>query len=58
LSVADHPLGPATSHLLGKLLPHQLANQMRAPPPTDSSFFSSSYGVLAAISNCCSPPKG
>ncbi|KAF1866387.1 hypothetical protein Lal_00024397 [Lupinus albus] len=26
-SVADHPLGPATDHHLGKLLPHQLANQ-------------------------------
>ena len=24
-SVADHPLGPATDHRLGKLLPHQLA---------------------------------
>jgi len=23
--VADHPLGPATDHRLGKLLPHQLA---------------------------------
>uniref|UniRef100_A0A6N2K9N9 Ribosomal protein S12 n=2 Tax=Magnoliopsida TaxID=3398 RepID=A0A6N2K9N9_SALVM len=29
-SVADHPLGPATDHRLGKLLPHQLANQTRA----------------------------
>nr|VDD24766.1 unnamed protein product [Brassica rapa] len=37
-SVADHPLGPATDHRLGKLLPHQLANQTRAPPRADSSF--------------------
>ncbi|KAI5570992.1 hypothetical protein BDE02_11G063600 [Populus trichocarpa] len=55
---ADHPLGPATDHRLGKLLPHQLANQTRAPPWADSSFCSSAYGVLAAVSSCCSPPKG
>ncbi|KAE8649948.1 hypothetical protein Csa_012779 [Cucumis sativus] len=57
-SVADHPLGPATHHRLGKLLPHQLANQTRAPPRADSSFCSSAYEVLAAVSSCCSPPKG
>ncbi|CAN4125402.1 unnamed protein product [Withania somnifera] len=57
-SVADHPLGPATDHRLGKLLPHQLANQTRAPPRADSSFCSSAYGVLAAVSSCCPPPKG
>ncbi len=57
-SVADHPLGPATDHCLGKLLPHQLANQTQAPPRADSSFCSSAYGVLAAVSSCCSPPKG
>uniref|UniRef100_A0A6N2ND82 Small ribosomal subunit protein uS7 domain-containing protein n=1 Tax=Salix viminalis TaxID=40686 RepID=A0A6N2ND82_SALVM len=51
-------LGPATDHRLGKLLPHQLANQTRAPPRADSSFCSSAYGVLAAVSSCCSPPKG
>ncbi|CAH2057160.1 unnamed protein product [Thlaspi arvense] len=44
-SVADHPLGPATDHRLGKLLPHQLANQTRAPPRADSSFCSSAYGL-------------
>ncbi|WOG82307.1 hypothetical protein DCAR_0101470 [Daucus carota subsp. sativus] len=42
-SVADHPLGPATDHRLGKLLPYQLANQTRAPPRADSSFCSSAY---------------
>ncbi|KAK7277695.1 hypothetical protein RJT34_22710 [Clitoria ternatea] len=42
-SVADHPLGPATDHRLGKQLPHQLANQTRAPPRADSSFCSSAY---------------
>ncbi|PHT49963.1 NAD(P)H-quinone oxidoreductase subunit 2 A, chloroplastic [Capsicum baccatum] len=57
-SVADHPLGPATDHRLGKLLPHQLANQTRAPPRADSSFCSSAYRVLAAVSSCCSLPKG
>ncbi|KAJ3669778.1 hypothetical protein LUZ61_022632 [Rhynchospora tenuis] len=57
-SVADHPLGPATDHRLGKLLPHQLANQTRAPPRADSSFCSSAYGVLATVSSCCPPPKG
>nr|GEW78390.1 retrotransposon-related protein [Tanacetum cinerariifolium] len=56
-SVADHPLGPATDHLLGNLLPHQLANQTQTPPRADSSFFSSAYGVLAVVSSCCSPPK-
>ena len=57
-SVADHPLKPATDHRLCKLLPHQLANQMRAPPQTDSSFFSLAYEVLTAVSSYCSPPKG
>ena len=57
-NVADHPLGPATDHRLGKLLPHQLANQARAPPRADSSFYSLAYGVLAAVSSYCSPPKG
>ncbi|PHU30032.1 Photosystem II protein D1 [Capsicum chinense] len=57
-SVVDHPLGPATDHRLGKILPYQLANQTRAPPRVDSSFCSSAYGVLAAVSSCCSPPKG
>ncbi|KAK9671370.1 hypothetical protein RND81_12G025500 [Saponaria officinalis] len=56
--VADHPLRPATDHRLGKLLSHQLANQTQAPPWADSSFCSSAYGVLAAVSSCCSPPKG
>ncbi|KAK9661542.1 hypothetical protein RND81_O115200 [Saponaria officinalis] len=56
-SVADHPLGPATDHRLGKLLPHQLANQTQAPPWADSSFCSSAYGVLAAVSSCCSLPR-
>ncbi|MBA0765003.1 hypothetical protein Gotri_014268, partial [Gossypium trilobum] len=54
--VADHPLGPATDHHLGKLLPHQLANQTRAPLRVDSSFCSSAYWVLAVIFSCCSPP--
>ncbi|XLT95102.1 hypothetical protein HN873_016764 [Arachis hypogaea] len=57
-NVADHPLRPVTDHRLGKLLPHQLANQTRTPPRADSSFCSSAYGVLAAVSSCCSPPKG
>ncbi|MCI81178.1 hypothetical protein A2U01_0102450, partial [Trifolium medium] len=56
--VADHPLGPATDHRLGKLLPHQVANQTRAPPWADSSFRSLAYGVLAAVSSCCPPYKG
>src|SRR3954465_14879114 len=30
-SVADHPLRPATDRRLGEPLPHQLANQPRAP---------------------------
>ncbi|MBA0753399.1 hypothetical protein Gogos_020878, partial [Gossypium gossypioides] len=43
-SMADHPLGPAIDHRIGKLLPHQLANQERAPPRADSSFCSLAYG--------------
>ncbi|XP_050918490.1 uncharacterized protein LOC127135908 [Lathyrus oleraceus] len=35
-----------------------LANQTRAPPKADSSFRPSTYGVLAAVSSCCPPPKG
>ena len=31
-SVADHSLKPATDHGLGKPLPYQQANQMRAHP--------------------------
>ncbi len=31
-SVVGHPLKPATNYCLGKLLPHQLANQMQAYP--------------------------
>ena len=54
-SVADHPKRPALHHRLGKLLPHQLANQTRAPPRADSSFCSGAYGVLAAVS---SPSQG
>ncbi|RYR53808.1 hypothetical protein Ahy_A06g029057 [Arachis hypogaea] len=50
----DHPLGPATDHRLGKLLPHQLANQTRAPPRADSSFCSSAYG--SATGNTTSRP--
>ncbi|KAG6506119.1 hypothetical protein ZIOFF_031434 [Zingiber officinale] len=57
-SVVDHPLGPATDHRLGKLLPHQQGNQKRAPPWVDSPFCSSAYEVLAIISSCCLPREG
>ncbi|KAL5078012.1 hypothetical protein RYX36_016996, partial [Vicia faba] len=56
-SVADHPLAPAIDHRLSKLLPHQLCNQMQAPPGADSFFRSSAYEVLAVVSNCYPPPK-
>ncbi|KAF1892807.1 hypothetical protein Lal_00035451, partial [Lupinus albus] len=36
----------------------RIGAQTRAPPRADSSFCSSAYGVLAALSSCCSPPKG
>ncbi|MBA0782645.1 hypothetical protein Gotri_000496, partial [Gossypium trilobum] len=45
----DYPLEPATDHRLGKLLPHQLANQTQAPPRADSSFCSSAYGVFPTV---------
>ncbi|KAB5511298.1 hypothetical protein DKX38_030093 (mitochondrion) [Salix brachista] len=53
VSQCDHPKRPATDHRLGKLLPHQLANQTRAPPRADSSFCSSAYGTKL-IRNCLS----
>ncbi|KAG4390973.1 hypothetical protein GLYMA_05G084600v4, partial [Glycine max] len=56
--VVNHPLRPTIDHRHGMLLPHQLANQTRVPPRADSSFCFSAYGVLAAVSSCCSPPKG
>ncbi|KAG5028701.1 hypothetical protein JHK87_012215 [Glycine soja] len=56
-SVVNHPLRPTIDHRHGMLLPHQLANQTRVPPRADSSFCFSAYGVLAAVSSCCSPPK-
>ncbi|KAG4162563.1 hypothetical protein ERO13_D01G121360v2, partial [Gossypium hirsutum] len=46
------------SVLVCLLLPHQLANQMRAPPRADSSFYSLAHWVLVAVSSCCSLPKG
>ncbi|KAJ6287659.1 hypothetical protein OIU76_030643 [Salix suchowensis] len=57
-SVADHPLGPATDHRLGKLLPHQLANRTRAPPRADSSFCSSAYGGISSRFQLLFPSQG
>lgn len=57
-SVADNPLKPDTDSHLDKPLPHQLANQTQAPPWVDSSFCSSTYGVLTIVSSCCPLPKG
>ncbi|MCE3050581.1 hypothetical protein HAX54_047610, partial [Datura stramonium] len=48
-SVADHPLGPATDHRLGKLMPHQLANQMRALPRADSVRRSDDYTQVHVV---------
>ncbi|KAL1108082.1 hypothetical protein V6Z11_D03G088100 [Gossypium hirsutum] len=54
--------GPSTStrHCSVKLSP--IAENSPLLPPVgvsaDSSFCSSAYGVLAAVSSCCSPPKG
>ncbi|KAG7015231.1 hypothetical protein SDJN02_22864, partial [Cucurbita argyrosperma subsp. argyrosperma] len=56
-SVADLLLGQATDHRLGKLLSHQLANQMRTSSRADSSFCTSASRVLAVVFSCCSPPK-
>ncbi|KAH1266492.1 hypothetical protein GmHk_01G001981 [Glycine max] len=38
---SDHPLKLATDDRLGRLLSHQLANQVRVPPLAYSSFCSS-----------------
>lgn len=55
--VQRNPLEPTTHCHLSKKIPHQLIYHTRALPQEDSSFFSSSYGVLAIVSSCCSAPK-
>ena len=57
-NVVDHPFRLTIDNCLYKLLHHQLANQTRALPLMNSSFFSSTYEVLAVVSNYCSPSKG
>ena len=53
------PLRPATDHCLGEPLPHQLANQPRAPLSANCSFpLHEDYAVLAPVSQGYSPPKG
>lgn len=56
--MADHPLGPATDHSLGKLLPHQLANQTRAPPRADSSFLPLSLRGISSRFQLLFPSQG
>ncbi|KAG2728659.1 hypothetical protein I3843_01G210200 [Carya illinoinensis] len=50
----------STRHCSVKLSP--IAENSPLLPPVgvwaDSSFCSSAYGVLEAVSSCCSPPKG
>ncbi|KAK4551007.1 hypothetical protein RGQ29_032627 [Quercus rubra] len=50
----------STRHCSVRLSP--IAENSPLLPPVgvwaDSSFCSSAYGVLAAVSSCCSPPKG
>ncbi len=49
---------PATDRRLGKPLPYQQANQTRALPKVDKSFYLSAYRVLATVSSCYPLPKG
>ena len=55
------PLRPATDLRLGEPLPHQLANQPRAPSSAICTFPSTlkieAYAVLAPVSQGYSPPK-
>ena len=54
--MADHPLRPATDRSLGRPLPHQQANQTRAPRKAARKPLPlREYAVLAAVSSGCSP---
>ena len=56
--MADHPLRPATDRCLGELLPHQLANQTRAPQKASFLFYVAAHPVLATVSSGCPSPFG
>ncbi|KAM7476126.1 hypothetical protein LguiB_023369 [Lonicera macranthoides] len=49
---------PVVSWIKVSVTPPIKGVKTRAPPRADSSFCSSAYGVLAAVSSPCSPPKG
>ena len=60
-SVADHPLRPATDRCLGRLLPHQLANQAQAHLVASlrkETLLLRAYAVLSPISRWYSSPQG
>ena len=66
--MADRPLRPATDRRLGEPLPHQLPNPPQAPLQARGQTIPRfnnchhvvplHYAVLAAVSDCYSPPKG
>ena len=56
--MADHPLRSAIDRSLGKPLPYQLANQVRAHLLAYKTFPVKAYPVLAQVSSCYSKPKG
>ena len=57
-NVADHPLRSAIDQSLGRPLPHQQTNQVRAHPMVHKAFSVKTYPVLAQVSSCYSRPKG
>ncbi len=56
--MAGHPLRPATDRCLGEPLPHQLANQTRAPLLAINLSPLKAHPVLATVSSGCPRPKG
>ena len=56
--MADHPLRSAIDRSLGKPLPYQLTNQVRAHLLAYKTFPVRAYLVLAQVSPSYSKPKG
>ena len=56
--MADHPLRSAIDQSLGRPLPHQQTNQVRAHPMAHKAFPVRAYPVLAQVSPSYSKPKG
>ena len=55
--MAVRPLSPATRLRFGGPLPRQLPDRTQVSPPAHCCFHLSAYGVSAAVSRSCPPPK-